>query len=451
MKLRTKIRLFSSLFMLTLIILINTSIYILFNQVSKNSELERLSDQTNTIMTTLNTNPDIPKKELLSAFIPLNGMIRVYKENEDKPLLALTKKSEYIDLPGTFSTSESREVIKGVGEVDVAVIEKPVIWDDGEIVTLQISEHLFNLEQTMTTLFYVLLIASFLILIPTVLAGIILSRFLLRPIQALTATMKENTKQRKWKKIDVDNRSKDELYEMEKTFNSMIENLKENFEKQETFVSDASHELKTPISIVKSYAQLMKRRGMDHPEVLTESIQAIDTEADRMQKLVEQMLMLAKSEVKSVTEAVNLVHLCTETVSAFNGAYDREINFIKKNSKIQVMGNPDQLKQVIYILVDNGLKYSKSNIDLVINQTETEAVLTVQDYGEGIPQNELDHIFDRYYRIDKARSRETGGTGLGLAIAKAITEAHHGELSIKSVEGEGSIFTLKLPLDIHLT
>src|SRR5699024_4349451 len=102
--------------------------------------------------------------------------------------------------------------------------------------------------------------------------------------------------QANWQKIDVENRSHDELYEMEQTFNEMIERLKENYEKQEVFVSDASHELKTPISIVKSYAQLMHRRGDKHPELISESVQAINTEADRMQQLVEQLLLLVKNE-----------------------------------------------------------------------------------------------------------------------------------------------------------
>lgn len=451
MKLRTKIQLFSSLFMLILILLVNTSIYILFNQISKNSELERLSDQTNMIVTTINANPAIVKKELLRAFIPTNGMIRVYEENEDKPLIALMKKREYLELPGGFSSSEKREIVKGTSGINIATVEKPIIWEEGKIVTLELSEHLIGLNQTMKTLFYVLLIASMLILLPTIVGGNVLSRFLLRPIYALTRTMKENTKQSQWQKIDIENRSKDELYEMEKNFNTMIDHLKENFDKQETFVSDASHELKTPISIVKSYAQLMKRRGMDHPELMMESIQAIDTEADRMQKLVEQMLTLAKSEVEFVSRPVDFFELCHETVNTFKGAYDRTIHFKASHEKVNIQGDADQLKQVVYILIDNALKYSDKDVNVHLKRTDTEVALSVQDDGEGISEDEREYIFDRYYRIDKARSRETGGTGLGLAIAKTITDTHHGTLLVESKQGEGSTFTLKLPLIKQVT
>src|SRR5699024_5696575 len=154
------------------------------------------------------------------------------------------------------------------------VIGKPIVWDNGEIVTLQVSKQLGVLQENMKILFYVLLIALFVMLIPILIGANILSRFLLNPIKSLSSVMKEYATRTEWKKINVhSNKSKDELYEMQKTFNEMIERLSENFEKQDVFVSDASHELKTPISIVKSYAQLLNRRGLENPELFYESIE----------------------------------------------------------------------------------------------------------------------------------------------------------------------------------
>src|SRR5690606_3553201 len=171
------------------------------------------------------------------------------------------------------------------------------------------ANYLFTLEETMRTLLYVLIAASIIMLIPSIIGGNLLSKFILRPIKELIDTMKENTKEEKWTTIELQNKSKDELYEMEKTFNDMIAHLKENFEKQEVFVSDASHELKTPISIIKSYAELMKRRGKSHPEVYEESVEAIDTEADRMQQLVKQLLDLAKNKQSVPSAALDVVKL----------------------------------------------------------------------------------------------------------------------------------------------
>lgn len=447
MKLRTKIQLFSSLFMLILVLLINTSVYYLFYKTTVDSELDQLVAQTNTMIETLTDNPDIPKGELLQAFLPANGMIRVYTENDSDPLHIVTKLNDYRDLPGQFSESESRTIVKNDEDIDIAVISKPMIWDNGDVVTLQVSEHLLALKETMTTLFYVLVIASVFMIIPTIIAGFVLGRFLLRPINALIQTMRENRHFGKWEKINIDNRSHDEIYEMGLTFNNMIDHIKDNFEKQEIFVSDASHELKTPISIVKSYAQLLERRGKDNPELFKESVQAIDSEADRMQKLVEQMLLLAKSEYETHYDRVNITELCEETVHTFKGAYDRVIQLnILASEALYVMGNRDQLQQVLYILMNNAIKYSDDDITMSLNKENQHAYIRVIDKGQGISDEDQQRIFDRFYRIDKARSRDTGGTGLGLPIAKTIIENHHGQISVMSEQGKGTTFLLALPI-----
>ncbi|RLL42122.1 sensor histidine kinase [Oceanobacillus piezotolerans] len=446
MKLKTKIQLFSSIFMLILILLVNVSVYFLFNKMTAQTELEQLEIVTNDLIERFADNPGINAKDLTKAYLPSNGAIRVIVES-GKPIVEQTRDLSYLTLPWGFSTKESKRVIAVNNGPDIAVVTKPIIWNTGEIVTLQVSNHLVPLHETMKTLSYVLIVLSFIVLIPTIFAGSILSRFLLIPIKNLIEAMKENTKLGKWKTINVTNRSKDELYEMEMTFNEMIGYLKENYEKQEMFVSNASHELKTPIQIVKSYAQLMDRRGKDNPELLAESIEAIDSEADRMKKLVEQMLALAKNKKEAEMEKVNLSLLAKDTVTTFNGAYDREINVTSNKEQLFVHGNRDQLEQIIYILIDNALKYSKDKVDIEISNMNTKAMLKVRDYGSGISQEDQERIFDRFYRVDKARSRDTGGTGLGLSIAKDIAAAHKGELTLESKIGEGSTFILSLPIE----
>lgn len=435
--------------MLVLIILVNTSIYFLFYKITIDNELEQLTAQTNIIVEKLAENPDSATSELLFAFLPPEGMIRVIQENGNN-LKEQARKGEYTQLPGEYSTTESQEIVAGKNGEDVVVITKPIIWNSGEqageVVTLQVSDHLIGNQETMQNLLYVLVVASLIMLIPTYIAGTFLSRFLVRPIKDLIQTMKENIRNREWKKINVENRSQDELYEMERTFNEMIDFLRDNFEKQEIFVSDASHELKTPISIVKSYAQLLERRGKENPELLKESIEAIDSEADRMKKLVEQMLALAKNKQTGALKQVDLVSLIEETTATFQGAYSREINLEKGMDMLVVNGNKDQLEQIIYILIDNALKYSKDKVKVSISEENSNAVFQVTDYGNGIPEEERSRIFERFYRIDKARSRDTGGTGLGLAIAKTIAKEHHGDLSVTSEIGEGSTFILRLPI-----
>jgi hypothetical protein len=449
MKLRTKIQLFSSLFMLILILLVNTSIYFLFYKITSDSELEQLAQQTNDLVSRLNENPETDVSGLIEAYLPSNGMIRIIDENGEQ-LMEQMRAVRYRELPGEFTNQESHEVVSQPNGADIAVVTKPIIWNapdrEGEIMTLQVSNHLVHLEETMRTLFYVLVVASIIMLLPIVVAGRVLGKFLLNPINTLIRTMKENMQPGKWEKINVDNRSRDELYEMEKTFNEMIDQLKANFEKQEEFVSNASHELRTPIQIVKSYAQLLKRQGMEREDLFFESIDAIDTESDRMKKLVEQMLNLAKNQQKEAFEPFDLVGLVEETVTTFQGAYHRDIRFHREAKQLPVNGNPDQLEQVLYILIDNAVKYSSDQIEIQLSKQNGQAQVTVKDYGDGISEEDQQRIFDRFYRVDKARSRETGGTGLGLAIAKTIAAFHRGDVTVESNKREGSAFTLRLPL-----
>lgn len=446
MKLQTKIQLFTSLFMIVLILLVNTSIYFLFYKNSANSELEQLSKQMETIVETLNKNPEIAQNELLDAYLPTDGMIRVIQADGSPVMKTLTKDSQYTSLPKKYSTTESHDIFKRDDGTNVAVIAKPIIWNDGQIVTLQISKHLMALKETMHTLFFVLMIASIFMLIPIIIAGNVLGRFLLRPIQALIQTMQANIKQAEWKKIKVKSRSRDELSQMEMTFNEMIDHLKANFQKQEQFVSDASHEMNTPISIVKSYAQLLKRRGKERPELFDEAVGAIDSEADRMQLLVEQMLSLAKNQVESTQTVIDIADLCENIRQTFIGAYPRDITLQSSPQSILIKGNEDQLTQVVYILIDNALKYSEQEVKIEILAEDEQVMIEIIDFGNGITQEDQERIFDRFYRVDKARSRNTGGTGLGLSIAKTIVTDHGGKIAVKSEVDEGTTFMIILPI-----
>ncbi len=446
MKLKTKIQLFSSLFMLLLILLVNTSIYFLFYKISAENELSRLSNETNTIVETLQANPDVPRSQLLKAFVPENGIIRVIDQNGEELIPTITKSESYTQLAYEFIDHEKRTIEKDEQGHYIAVVMKPIIWENGEVATLQVANFLIALDEMMHTLFYVLVAASLIILIPTVIAGNLLSKFVLQPIQKLIETMKINIHDKNWQLIEVENESKDELYEMVTTFNELMRQLKESFKKQEQFVSDASHELKTPLSIIKSYAELLKRRGKANPELITESIDVIEQEAERMQLLVNQLLDLAKNKQAFPHEPIDLVPLVKKVHRIFADAYDRKIHLDIAEKSVLIKGNEKQIEQVVYILLSNAIKYSEKEIALHLYVKQQFAVLDVIDKGIGIPEEEQKRIFDRFYRIDKARSRQTGGTGLGLAIANEIVKHHGGTIEVVSEIGKGSTFTVNIPM-----
>lgn len=446
MKLKTKIQLFSSLFMLLLILLVNTSIYFLFYKISAENELSRLSNETNTIVETLQANPDVPRSQLLKAFVPENGIIRVIDQNGEELIPTITKSESYTQLAYEFIDHEKRTIEKDEQGHYIAVVMKPIIWENGEVATLQVANFLIALDEMMHTLFYVLVAASLIILIPTVIAGNLLSKFVIQPIQKLIETMKINIHDKNWQLIEVENESKDELYEMVTTFNELMLQLKESFKKQEQFVSDASHELKTPLSIIKSYAELLKRRGKANPELIAESIDVIEQEAERMQLLVNQLLDLAKNKQAFPHEPIDLVPLVKKVYRIFADAYDRKIHLDIAEKSVLIKGNEKQIEQVVYILLSNAIKYSEKEIALHLYVKQQFAVLDVIDKGIGIPEEEQKRIFDRFYRVDKARSRQTGGTGLGLAIANEIVKHHGGTIEVVSEIGKGSTFTVNIPM-----
>ena len=249
------------------------------------------------------------------------------------------------------------------------------------------------------------------------------------------------------KKIVIQHETRDELQKMAVTFNRMIGRLEENLEKQKQFISDASHELKTPLTVIKSFADHLLRRGIRNEADALDAIETIHSEATRIQKMTERFLDLAATESATLleTKSLDLVVLCQNISKQLQSAYKRDIHLHYATPSIMVTADELKLKQAIIILIDNAIKYSTDKIDVFLNVNEQNTIIKVKDYGIGIPDYEIKNIFERFYRVDKARSRETGGTGLGLAIAKNIMKQHHGEVKISSKEGVGTEAELFLP------
>jgi hypothetical protein len=259
--------------------------------------------------------------------------------------------------------------------------------------------------------------------------------------------MQHNQADGKWETVEFSDR-KDELGRMALNFNEMNMRLKSMFDTQEQFVANASHELKTPLAVIKSYVRLMERQGKANPDVMEESLETINYETDRMHHLIQQMLTLVsieKGELFTFSQ-VALRPLLKQASKSIALAFDRTITLDMVDQEITIVGDEEKLKQLVYILLDNAQKYSEKAIRLSLRQTETDAVIEVEDYGEGLSKQDQQAIFDRFYRVDKARARETGGTGLGLTIAKAIVDQHEGRIEVDSTLGEGTTFRIFLPL-----
>jgi signal transduction histidine kinase len=241
-----------------------------------------------------------------------------------------------------------------------------------------------------------------------------------------------------------------ELAGLETAVNSLIERMRESYSQQARFVSDASHELRTPIAVIKGYADMLDRWGKTDEAVLEESVQAIKSESENMSRLVEQLLFLARGDsgrTKLQREKVDLAHLMKE-VCEESSMIDRDhvYEYLGEDA-VPVRGDPSLLKQAARVLTDNAAKYSPQGekITLRASREGKEAVFSVQDRGIGIPEESLPFMFDRFYRADNSRTRGSGGTGLGLAIAKWIVDRHGGYFDVVSFEGAGTRISVHLP------
>lgn len=275
------------------------------------------------------------------------------------------------------------------------------------------------------------------------------SRRMLSPINTMTRTARSISVGDLDTRLDVVD-SHDELKELAITFNEMLDRIQVSFEKQEVFVSDASHELRTPISVIQGYANLLQRWGKEDRAVLQESIDAIKGESDYMKELVEKLLFLASADKKKQalqTEPFAL-NLLVEEVIKETGLIDTE-HTIKGEAKDILMLDGDRalIKQALRIFVDNSLKYTPAGGIISINCSlkGNRAFIGIEDTGQGIADADLPLIFDRFYKADKARTRESGGAGLGLSIAKWIIDQHQGDIWVESRIGAGTKISIYLP------
>ncbi|MBL3641675.1 HAMP domain-containing histidine kinase [Bacillus sp. RHFB] len=444
MRLRKKINLYTAVLFIFLLLLMNVSIYFVFSNLMMVNEMNRAKAETGKIAFDVSENVNnISPNDLLRAYLPIDGMIGIVIEGQRKGT-AVTSNSEkqLSNRNSSFYPGEKSEIIT-YQQKKYVFVSNPIVWGDGSVVNLQITKSMSATEEMLAVLRIVLIAVTIIAMIPVLISSTILSNFIARPIRSMIDTMKEIQTSGQFKRLSLEEKSKDELVEMGKTFNHMIDLLQANFEKQEQFVSNASHELKTPLTVIESYASLLKRKGLERPDLFDESIEAIHSEAIRMREMTEQMLLLAKHQEKwnIQKENVNLNDIMTELAKVYKNAYNRTVE-IYSGDAIEAVTDVQKLKQLLFIFLDNARKYSDELISVYIGQTSDEAYIRIEDRGDGIPKAELPKVFDRFYRVDKARNRKQGGSGLGLSVAKEIADAIDVRIEMDSLEGRGTIVTL---------
>jgi heavy metal sensor kinase len=276
------------------------------------------------------------------------------------------------------------------------------------------------------------------------------SRRIVRPIASIAATASRISADNLSERIDpqrVDN----ELAELANVLNGTFERLQAAFDQQTQFTADASHELRTPLAVIRSQAELALSRQRS-PEEYQEALRTCLRATARMADLVDGLLTLARTDAGLAGTnrvRINLQRTIADAVDLCRSlAQEKEIRIVTELVDAKVVGDSAALSRVVTNLVVNGIQYNRSggevHVSLVID--DADALVSVRDTGAGIAKEHQSHLFERFYRADKARSRATGGNGLGLAIAKAVIEAHDGVIGFSSTVGEGSTFWFRLPL-----
>ena len=289
-----------------------------------------------------------------------------------------------------------------------------------------------------------MLIADIIGIFCAFLIGQYISRRMLKPVEAIREAAERISIEDLSQCISTDGPD-DEMKELTVTFNSMIDRLDTSFQKQNQFISDASHELRTPISVIQGYANLINRWGKSDPDILQESIDSILTETEHMSTMIRQLLFLAKSDQSKLSlqkTKMSLNEVAEELVRDMEVLeVNRKITYTEEDA-VEILADYGLLKQLLWIHGENALKYSADGgeVEVKVWKDKKFGYVSVRDNGIGIAEEDVPKIFDRFYRVDKSRNKEISGTGLGLAIAKWIVESHDGEIMVESKPGEGTVF-----------
>ena len=279
--------------------------------------------------------------------------------------------------------------------------------------------------------------------------GYLLASYLLKPLKELKSTMDDVAAHGLNKELAIEYNADDEIGELVSVFDSMMAKLKKSFEQQQQFMADASHELRTPIQIVEGHLSLLNRWGKEDPEILKESLGISLMEIQQMKALIDEMLELARGEQHEAQIQIDIIEQTSKVIEEMSRVYPSAdiVHQLPEHGELETPVSANAYQQIMRNLITNAIRYSqgKARVEISYGAEGQNLVVHVKDHGIGIPDEHLQKIFDRFYRVDPARSRNLGGSGLGLSIVKMLVESSGGTIRAVSIEGQGSTFSIILP------
>ena len=387
-----------------------------------------------------------------SSFYPMNEEVNIRVFDTSRELLFQTQ--NWQDTPQVSGKLETQFVTLSTGEESVQVM-MPILSRNTRVLIghLQVTNRmakLVELKKQLRFLFFQLIVMEGIVSIGL---AYFISRLISKPIEEIHDIIASiNEENIETKRLIVPKKN-DEFAIVSQQFNELLDKISFYISQQKHFVEDVSHELRTPVAIVEGHLKLLNRWGKDDPEVLEESLTASLSEIQRMKTLVQEMLDLSRApqvreQYKDATTEV--VATLEQIVTNFKVLYP-DFTFIADMDTKKEIISPiyrNHFEQVIIILLDNAVKYSTNRKEIIVSLSPTtEAVeIGIQDFGMGLSEEDKKKVFSRFYRVDKARSRERGGNGLGLSIAKELIEGYNGSISLTSHLDQGTVFKVKLPI-----
>ena len=376
----------------------------------------------------------------------LTGQI-VYENDSHYPSISRVE-SSIINNPPFWA--DSNMFVAEMERASIYYAKIPVI-KDGAAYELHFFRTITAEKQFFSMLQRILLATNLLGFLIALLAGYFLSSRILKPIRDMTAAAQRIEVERMDERIPT-RPVRDELNELAKTFNHMLNRLQTGVLRQQRFVSDASHELRTPVTVILGYADMLSRWGKEDEEILAEGIDAIKNEAAGMQKLIEKLLFLARADQKRQTlkkEIFELAQVVSDVMKQTKliAETTHTIEVIHLDEGL-VYADKDSFKQMMRIFLENSVKYTPEggNITAELRRKGKNMRLWLNDNGIGIAKEHQEKIFERFYRVDTSRTKEKGGTGLGLSIARWIADENNITIRVVSDVGEGTSIEFTLPV-----
>jgi heavy metal sensor kinase len=473
MPIRFRIALATAFLMVASLLILGGGVYITMSRHLHNSLNTRLAsvyqsyrDQTATFirideqgrpeLLIQNPNPFASSGVYLQILDP-TGEPKAQSQNLGNSLIPVTEDAFSRNTQSSQAVFYTASTLKG----KVRVVSGPIYIDpSGPAWYLQVAEPLAPLQRTLDALARTLIFGSVLATIVLAAGAWIIADTTLNPLVRMSHTAQSIGTTRDLSQRIEPPRTHDEVRALADTFNDMLARLEEVFNAQRRFVADASHELRTPLTALRANSDIMLRQietGIFDLGDLREGLTDVRDEVERMTRLVQNLLTLARADVgwRPEMETVDLAEVVRDTAriaAPLSLGQTFAVNVLPQPERldayIPVHGNPDQLRQLILILLDNAFNYSPPGTDvtLEVSTDGADAIIAVEDNGPGIPPNQLQRIFERFYRSDESRSRTSGGSGLGLSIARWIVAIHDGTIEVDSDQDRGTTFTIHLPM-----